>query len=104
MSHVVLDSPLDRRRAGTISRQPLDFYERFQHKAGVEVIDEASFPIHGVVPRAIDVLRFEYKMHITFSLSSVLIFRKIQRSLRQQECPIRARIDDPADWFRKWGI
>jgi len=47
---IVPDPSLDRRGAVRVSRQPLDFRQRFHHKAGMEVVHEASRPIHRVAP------------------------------------------------------
>src|SRR5689334_16225006 len=64
MLDVIIDSSFDRRSTVTIACQPLDFRQCLHYETCMEVIDKTAFPIHGVKPRSVLVLRLQHEVHV----------------------------------------
>src|SRR6266568_5902466 len=64
--HVVGDAAFDGGMATRTSCELLDFCERLEDKASMEMVDEIAFAVERVVPRTIRVLRSEHEIQISF--------------------------------------
>ena len=64
VSNVVIDPTLNGFGALTIPCEGLDFCQRFEDKAGMEMVDEIAFAIKRIAPGAIRVLRSKDEIQI----------------------------------------
>src|ERR1700730_2881069 len=81
----------------------MNLSESFHDKAGVEVVNEITNPVHRVVPGAVSILIFQHEIQIPFSNSRICFVGKELRSAREQKGSISSGIDHSSTIKRTIG-
>src|SRR5882762_4253117 len=102
--HVVFDSTLDRIRTPRTPRESFDFAQSFEDETGVKVIHEAPVIVSRIWPRAVCLLSLEHEHQISSPNFQILLVGEIQCGLRQEECPVCARVHDSTPIVGRWRV
>src|SRR5262245_31308845 len=93
MRHVVANTPLDALPALLRRSKAMHLDEPLQYEARMEVIDKRPFPVNGIEPGAVGILRLDEEPHVSHRRLQVPFVLQLDGSPCQQRRAVGTGID-----------